>query len=69
MTSRCDNVPIEPCCNDMAELIMNSDIRKNLLFDPDGKEPYRFMIWWADCDCTPLLYCMSCGKRIKEVKK
>ena len=71
MDDRCKNVPIVPCCNDMADILMLNDIRESVLYDPEStiESGHRFMLWWKDCDCTPLKFCPSCGKPIQELKR
>lgn len=55
---------IEPCCNEMANVIMMNDIRQGVIRDPDR----GLYLLWADGDCTPLRFCPCCGKRI-ELRK
>ena len=71
MDDRCKDVPIEACCNDMASVLMLNDIRESILFDPEStmESGFRFMLWWKDCDCSPLRFCPCCGKPIQERKK
>ena len=71
MDDRCENVPIEPCCRYMEDVMMLNDVRESILFNPDEtlESGYRFMIWWKDGDCTPLRFCPSCGKPIRELRK
>lgn len=71
MDDRCKNVPIKPCCADMEDILMLNDIRESVLFDPDAtrQSGHRFMLWWRDCDCTPLRYCPSCGAIIQDVNE
>ncbi len=70
MDERCKNVPIKVCCNEMANVIMLNDVRESILFfddEPKGS-PDRFQIWWKDCDCTPLVYCPTCGRKVEELE-
>lgn len=67
--SRCKDIPIAPCCDEMASLLMLNDIRESVLFnkeEPIGSK-YRFALWWKDCDCSPLNYCPFCGQEIEEI--
>ena len=66
-----DNIPIKPCCRYMDGTILMNDIRESITFDPTEPKgsPCRFMIVWRDGDCVPLLYCPSCGKKIKEADR
>lgn len=71
MDDRCKNVPIEPCCKDMGDILMLNDVRESILFDSNEtlESGFRFMIWWKDGDCTPLRFCPSCGKPVQEHKR
>lgn len=63
-----DDIPIDPCCKSMADTIMMNDIRESITFHEDEPKgsPHRFMIVWGDGDCIPLLYCPSCGRKVRE---
>ena len=58
MDKRCE-LRIVPCCGDMEEMVMMNIFREGVIQDGD-----ELFIWWKDCDCMPLRYCPSCGKRI-----
>lgn len=64
-----DDIPIDPCCKSMEDTIMMNDIRESITFHEDEPKgsPNRFMIVWSDGDCIPLLYCPSCGRKIREL--
>jgi len=64
-----DDIPIDPCCKSMEDTIMMNDIRESIMFDPNQPKGYkfRFMIMWSDGDLMPLLYCPSCGQKVREI--
>lgn len=60
-----EGLGIKLCCSDMDEMVMMADIRQNLIYVGELPKGERLMLWWKDCDCTPLRYCPSCGKKIE----